>query len=322
MDTRKLVRLGNSSFAIALPIEWVRGNKLDKGDIIYIEKNSNSELVILPTEKKVEVVDKEIILKTENKDIERIIAEISSAYMNNYNIMIIEDNFQKKRLSEIKEILGGMIGMEIIKQSNNKIVVRDILDAYQFPISEVLRKMDNIIRGMFEELIEAINENKVLSKKAAEIAKIDLEVNKLYFLSWKLIRKGLADEKIARSFNTDSLKLSSMQWMSMNLESIGDEIKRVARFVSQGDQKEIKKIKLGLIKLILLIQRNYTDAMTAYYKTDKDLALEVASKNDESTIEECDKFSQKNPDPVIARIVERLKAIQGSVHYITRSVSF
>jgi phosphate uptake regulator len=41
MSTRKVIPLGNSSLVVSLPIEWVRQNKINKGDLVDIYINSN-----------------------------------------------------------------------------------------------------------------------------------------------------------------------------------------------------------------------------------------------------------------------------------------
>ena len=46
MERRKLIKLGNSSYAIALPKSWVTKSGLKKGDEIFVIKNSNGELVL------------------------------------------------------------------------------------------------------------------------------------------------------------------------------------------------------------------------------------------------------------------------------------
>ena len=38
MEQRKLIRLGNSSFAIALPKDWVDKSGLKKGDNVFLEQ--------------------------------------------------------------------------------------------------------------------------------------------------------------------------------------------------------------------------------------------------------------------------------------------
>lgn len=67
MEQRKLIRLGNSSFAIALPKDWVDKSGLKKGDGIFVERNSNGGLTIEASYNK-ESARKEAIPDLKDKD--------------------------------------------------------------------------------------------------------------------------------------------------------------------------------------------------------------------------------------------------------------
>ena len=47
MEYRKLISFGKNSYVVSLPKNWVRQNKLKKGDLVYIEENV-SNLVLQP----------------------------------------------------------------------------------------------------------------------------------------------------------------------------------------------------------------------------------------------------------------------------------
>ena len=89
MNIRKLVKAGIASFTVSLPKEWIEKNKLKKGDSVYIVEKSANEL-LLSTEMKEQPKElNEITIVTENKDLETIRREITSAYVNNCNNIII-----------------------------------------------------------------------------------------------------------------------------------------------------------------------------------------------------------------------------------------
>jgi len=322
METRKLIKLGNSSFAISLPKKWLENLGLERGDLVFLE-NSNGNLVVSSKEKEEKVEEKPALIKVENKNPDTLIAEISAFYINNFNCLTIDGITSESRLKEIKKILNNFVGFEIVEQNNDKIIVKDTLGISMISINEIIRRMDNTVRSMFEDLVNITEEGKPNNKIIQEVVETDKDVNKLYFLIWKLVRSGMLDERKAKILGTDFLGLSSIQWLAMNLESIGDEIKRIARFLNEEKPSKNDKGKSKALKnLIAIIKKNYEDAMTAYYKNDKVLALEIASKNDDYTIEECNKLFKYHQTPNIARITERLKTIQGAIHYITRGVSY
>ena len=319
MEQRKLIRLGNSSFAVALPKRWIDLNKLEKGDAVYLD-TTEGNLLISPNEKIEKKVDKEITFNINGQDIDTLEAEFSSAYINNYNIIVINYSASKLKPKQIRELIHNFIGVEIVEQDNEKMVIRDILDLNEFSVKDIVRRMDNVLRSMFEDLANSLDNNNGFKKIQSVIEETDIEVNKLYFLIWKIVRKGLCNEALAKRMGIDFVQLPSYQLLGLNLEFIGDELKRISRFLTKIklNKKQAKDLKDMAYKLY----ENYTGAMTAYYKSDRDLALEVASKNDKFAVAICENFFEKNPDPIIAKITERLKTVQGAIHYITRGVPY
>jgi len=89
-EPRKIIKFGNSSHVISLPSSWVKENNLSKGDIVFIEKNGNNELIILPSKDDMSYSEKErkIIISVDGKDPETLRREITSAYINWQDIKI------------------------------------------------------------------------------------------------------------------------------------------------------------------------------------------------------------------------------------------
>ena len=51
-DFRKLQLTGGSTMIVSLPKTWVRGNRLDKGDVVSIEELASGDLRISPMQGK------------------------------------------------------------------------------------------------------------------------------------------------------------------------------------------------------------------------------------------------------------------------------
>ena len=107
MEYRKLIKFGNSSHIISLPNNWVKKNKLKKGDLIYLEENGNNELVLNSEIKKERIEPKEIVIDLANKDNDEIKREIHSAYINNFNtINLVGRNLNTKEIM-IRKIISN-----------------------------------------------------------------------------------------------------------------------------------------------------------------------------------------------------------------------
>lgn len=46
MNSRKIIQLGNSSYVISVPKNWVKRNKLSKGDRLLVQENGKNDLIV------------------------------------------------------------------------------------------------------------------------------------------------------------------------------------------------------------------------------------------------------------------------------------
>lgn len=311
MHTRRLVKSGASSYTISLPKEWLEKNKLKRGNLIYIKEKSLNELSISPESIEEPLKVKEITINIDEKKLDTIEREITSAYINNYNTIQIMGSSLINRTKEIRRILHNFSALEITEQSAAKIVAKDLLNLKEISINTTIRRMDMIIRSMMQDLVEIKNNN-----ISENIHFRDFDVNKLYFLLFRLIKGSLNDPSLASHFDINNAKALSIWYIAVNLENIADCCKNICINLT----KRGKKFDLGELETLYKeIEKSYLDVMKAYYKTDKKLADDVASNRD-NVIDKCTLFSEKNKEFNILNIYENLREMENLICNIARIV--
>jgi phosphate uptake regulator len=269
MDYRKLVKFGQSSFVISLPKEWIVKNKLGKGSIIYVDQKPR-ELRIFTEETAVEE-KKEITIETSNKNLGQIRKEIIAAYLNNYSIMNIVGSSLKDNLQEIREIIHGLVAVEAVEQSSDRIIAEDFLDMKTQSIDSLIQRMDVTLRAMFTEFTDGIT-----IKGSKTLVQRDKDVNRLYFLSIKVLRYFLDNPQHDVSGVPNS-RLASKWWVVTFMENIGDDIKSLGNALSKlKNTGEEGKIKIKFIKLIATIYEFYLKTMKFGYKNDAASAYKLS----------------------------------------------
>jgi len=317
-EPRRLIKFGNSSYVVSLPKEWIEKNNLKKGELIYMDYSKN-KLVLSPMAQNYVEEERKMIIEAKEMDRIGIKREILSSYSNNFNLIEVTGNFSKERLDEIKVIINGLVGMEIVESSKNKVIAKDYLDIRAIELEKVIRRIDNTIRSMFEELRNGLESDRFRKNNFDEIYKADDTLNSLFFLVCKLARKGLRDSEVTKLLKTNPEELSSYHWIAMNFENIGDELKRLARYLKESKLKG--KEKENLKNLCTDIESMYLMLMGAVYNKDKALAKDIMeSKAD--MIEKCRYFSKNKNDSTLIRITERLEEISILMHNISRLILY
>lgn len=313
MEARRLIQFGSSSHVVSIPKAWITENGLKKGDLIFINKNGNGELVLLPREKKDERAKKREITininSRENKSIER---EIAAAYVQGNDVISLIGRDIKKRAGDIKEVIENLsknlMGLEILEKNSERIVISNLFDNKAISINNIIVRADVNLKAMFEQLLNGVTEG-FTKKHFDELYEADYDVNKFYFLMWRLALQGLREEP-----NEDvRSKLINSWWFIMNMEKMGDELKRVARLFTKT--KLSRSTTKEALSTLVEIRECYQKALTAYHKKDLSLAVDIMAKK-EKMVKECDKLAEN--DPKTALIAEKLKAILSYIHDIAK----
>ncbi len=304
VEKRKLIKFGSASYVLSIPTYWLKKHGLNKGDLLYFEENKNGELVLFPELRREENL-KEININANNKSIERLSREILSAYIHNFHLIVITGNNLNEIMKDIRKILHSFVALEIVEENNKKIVAKDFLNLRDVSISDNVRRMDIIIRGMLEDMIES-----VYGEFNKSIYERDFDVNRFCFLILRAVHGAMDNPTTARMLNVQNKDLLAIWFLSMNLEDIGDEIKRISRFL--GEHKLDDNMKKSIRAAFFEAQKAYLGVMKAYYTNDTELAFNIDSLKD-SLINDCNKLFEKYPSSGIGRILERLKKLISGV---------
>ncbi|MBI2630211.1 hypothetical protein HYW76_03850 [Candidatus Pacearchaeota archaeon] len=298
MEQRKLIRLGNSSFAIALPKDWVDKSGLKKGDNIFLEKNNNGEIVVSPKFKEINE-EKETTINLSEKEEKEIARDIISAYTSGHKIIKVQG--EKSQMNIAKEVTKSFLNLELIDENEKEVMFKELLDIENIDIQRFIKRMDNNLKEMFSILRSIKKNNKNIKEKYKEIEAIDKDVTKFYFLIWRLMNMGIDNPAIQSNFKLDSRSFFVFFWISYNLEQIGDEIKRIARKVEKFDDEGLAVYE----NTLLLTIENYEKSSQSFFQKDKTLSKEIILKKGD-IVKICDRLSEFKSFGAVAEKFHRI----------------
>jgi len=317
LTPRRLIKFGHSSFIISLPKEWLDKNKLKRGDLIYMNEAENE--LILSTHKKAEKEAKLITINVDNKNEDQIVRGIISAYINGFDELTIIGKSLNSNKDIVEKALQNKIGIEVIDQSKNSIIVKNILDFNAISFNKIFLRMDNVIRSMFEDLKSGLQKPSFGEWLVKEIYKADTEVNKIYLLILKLTKECNENPSLIRLLGTSNKELFSSQHIAFDLEYIGDELKKIAKlFASSRFKLEDKE---HLLELLNFLESEHKELMSCYYNHDKEKAHKISGERKHFTMLS-NKFFEKKTFPKRVEICEKLEIISGYIHDISKIIGY
>jgi len=309
MHTRKLVKAGQASYTVSLPKSWVEKNRLNKGDSIFIVESSDSELKITPKAGDEKQEEREITIEVDNKPIGSIQREVTSAYVNNYSKIHLAGKSVGDKAKALRGVLHHFVALEVDEQTGSKISAKDLLNLKEISIEKTIRRMDMTLRSIMQDSIKDIG-NKSIHES---IEQRDNDVNRLYFLLFRMLKSALNSQKIAENFKITSNDVLSIWYLTVNIENIADNAKTISMLSDKINDKEL------LRQAYSEIEKAYADVMKAYYNKDKKLADEVAARRID-IFTKTTKLLIKTPTAGAAEVIENLKDMATQVCNIARIV--
>lgn len=226
---RKIVKQGAATLMVSLPAKWAKSQGLDKGDEIDITEEGNK--LILATEESQKREQKSKIDVTNYTPlVNRVLV---SLYIR--GIDELEVTFQKPEEVKLfqKQIVNELLGFEILKQTNNSMLLKDVTGADVQQIDDIIKRIFFILNSMIEEFVQAVEKKESLEP----IIEIDTSVNKFVNFCLRILNKqGYSDNK----------KTPLMYGIVSLLEEIADVYKKLAKEI------EATKIKMDKEQLEVL----------------------------------------------------------------------
>ncbi|MDW8034402.1 MAG: phosphate uptake regulator PhoU, partial [Nitrososphaerota archaeon] len=154
-DVRKIQLTGRSTYIVSLPKNWVTKMKLKVGDQLAVYENNDS-LILTPRgliriERPIEAIIK--ISQRENSD--TVMRKIVALYLAGYNVIRIRTSDEKitsLQRNLIKDLVRKkLVGVEIISDSENEIVLQILVSYPELSVENALRRMCLITASMHKD---------------------------------------------------------------------------------------------------------------------------------------------------------------------------
>jgi phosphate uptake regulator len=268
MEYRKIQLVGNRSYSISLPKQWVISNNLKEQDTVFLDTTANNEIIIKNKniEKKIK---KSISINLNNlKDIPEFLVFCYVKNIDHVKINYITPDPEKIEL--IYKILKYLDGYDIISEDDSKIEI-------SFLFNDININLQKLIIRMVYLLKFSVSSYNPINKPVIE--ENEMNMDRLYNLAKRILFSCLSNDKLRKENNIlNQEDLFFYKDLFKKLEQIGDNIYSLGSYkISKEDIKQVMEI-VELIELILIKKKNLQIFI------DKIRSIKITSKNIEIKI--------------------------------------
>ena len=305
-DTRKIVKSGNTSYILSLPINWVRKNNLSSGKIVTVTENDQGDL-LLSAEKSKPVAKHQIItIKVDGKDDETINLELMSAYIRDPNSIIFEGKEMISKTKKILEDIRFFIGMDVVEQSTTSIVVKNFfyLDNETSPYI-LVKKMDIVNRAIFQ-LLHMFFKKTFANEDFFELQKLNEQNERLFVLTKKSILKLFDFPSLLKRIQTTHLQISKEKVYARSFIHISQMLLALGNvfLFLDSSKREIKLLENYFVE----INEDYQSLINAINNRSQERIYGFLKKYVKKE-KKLDNYLKTLEDPLIIQAVNSLSSI-------------
>jgi len=276
METRKVQLTGKSTYVVSLPKKWVNSVQIKNGDSVVLVPLPDGTMLINPKLKKSEREQTKKVIYVGSSDNEQLFREFIGAYLAGYNLIEFRTNgnSSKNVRQDIRDLTHNVIGPQLIEESSNTMVLRDLLDSSDFSMVKGIKRMHMITRDMHQDAIGVLNSRN--REVAEDVESRDQEVDKLYWMISKQYNQVIRDVFFADKMGVSAIEAQGYLLVARSLERVADHAGRIAANAAKVREKEglAPKIMAMSAEVIKLLD----DAVGSFNQNNFDNANEVVNR--------------------------------------------
>lgn len=296
METRKIQQVGRSTLSITIPKKWAKEINLTQGSQVTIEKDIDGSFKIRSNLSNDNRLLKFKICIDDYKEPNIIERSIISLYLNGKHEI---DIFSKRDLhhnevEKIRDVVKNLVGLGIVEQTSNQIIIQDFLDSSKFPLGNLIKHIIQTIIIMQKTIIKNFEDNNYNSLEL--ISNLEDEIDRLHKLTARQILLVAKNRNGSNNIGISSFYISVQDYVIVKcFEEISDHFYMIANTFDDAVKKGIKKDNYTLkeiIDYIKYLKNNTEEILSICVSKDKFKANLLINKLD-NLLENIDSSSKK-----------------------------
>jgi len=231
MDIRKVQMTGGSSFIVTLPKEWAESIGLKKNDSLRLSPQQDGSIIITTADAEISSTHVTKVMDVEGlTDPDLIFRMLVGAYMSGFSM--IEVSSSARLSNTVLDVVGKMtqmaIGLEIVEEYDNKMVLKDLVDPTEMRMGKSLERMKVLVRNMLADVSTALKNDKI--SLIGDIMARDSDVDRLGWLITRQTNMFQRDVALLKKVSMDHSEITSNYMISRIIERIGDHTVAVSEY--------------------------------------------------------------------------------------------
>ncbi|SFR52961.1 phosphate signaling complex PhoU family protein [Halogeometricum limi] len=287
VETRKVQVTGGSTYTVSIPKDWATENDVSAGSEVEFYPEGDS-LFLTPRTGDERT---EGTLDIANLEGDELTRAVMTMYVSGFDIIALESGrITTEQRRTIREATQSLVGLEVLEETRDRVVIRDLLDSSELSIHNAVTRMRLIALSMLEDAIAAIAE--LDDDMARDVIQRDDDVDRLWMVVSRIFRATLRTPKAAEELGLPREVCFDYQSAARQLERIGDHATKIAHLTLNFEEPVSEEVAEALEELYVEARKVVDDGMDALFTDDPDEASRLANDAREA-VQEIDERARK-----------------------------
>lgn len=260
METRKVQLTGGSTYTVSLPKLWATENDVSSGSTVEIYSD-DATLLVTPQR---ETDHQKGALEVASLDDEQLKRAILTMYVSGFDVIRLEaGRITTEQRRAIRSAIQGLIGVEVVEEQTDCVVVQDLLDSAELSIVNAVSRMRLIAQSMLSDAVAALVEND--DDIAHDIIERDDDVDRLFLVVARIFRATLRSPRAVEGLTVSREDCFDYHSSARQLERIADHAVKISELTLNLGKipKEVADALLALHDDVSAIIEQSMDALFA-----------------------------------------------------------
>lgn len=215
------------SFYIYLPKEWCEKEGLKNGSELKIQELEDGSLLILPAGKEVSLTPKQGHISTGSLEAMQVLLLASYIVGAEQILLASPGEISIEFREEIEKIVRNMVGMEIVKETDKTLLIKDISGFLL--VEPILQRTFTMVSQILRSVVRILRSGD--AKEASAIVNRDDDIDRYNWLMQRIVHLILESPSLSRKLNIRPVEGLHYSYIMRYIERIADHAVAIAHQV-------------------------------------------------------------------------------------------
>lgn len=232
---RKVQVTGGSTYTVSIPKSWAETRGIESGSTVHLYPFEDRLVVAQPNGN---APTRRAVINVDTVGESGLTTRIQAAYAAGVDEIAVESDtgFDSSRRRLASEAITGLVGIEIVTETDQEIVARSLLDPAEISLGGTIDQLRQISLSMHETAIEAILEADN-AELAEHVISRDDDADRLFALVSRQFYRALTDVRQIDKLQTSRRMAFTQFRTARQLERIADHAELIADIATRQSDR-------------------------------------------------------------------------------------